>query len=143
MLIVKTNRSSRPEMFCEKGVLKICSKFTGEHPCRSAISIKLLCNFIEIALWHGCSPVNLPHIFRITFLKNTAGRLLLKEIKVESDLPNYATRLKNATGVDTSKFTKKTGSASLKSDVDELDIHKLKTLSVDLIKLSNVAENFV
>ena len=143
MLIVKTNRSSRPEMFCEKGVLKICSKFTGEHPCRSAISIKLLCNFIEIALWHGCSPVNLPHIFRITFLKNTAGRLLLKEIKVESDLPNYATRLKNATGVDTSKFTKKTGSASLKSDVDELDIHKLKTLSVELIKLSNVADNFV
>ena len=143
MLIVKTNRSSRPEMFCEKGVLKICSKFTGEHPCRSAISIKLLCNFIEIALWYGCSPVNLPHIFRITFLKNTAGRLLLKEIKVESDLPNYATRLKNATGVDTSKFTKKTGSASLKSDVDELDIHKLKTLSVELIKLSNVADNFV
>ena len=143
MLIVKTNRSSRPEMFCEKVVLKICSKFTGEHPCRSAISIKLLCNFIEIALWHGCSPVNLPHIFRITFLKNTAGRLLLKEIKVESDLPNYATRLKNATGVDTSKFTKTTGSASLKSDVDELDIHKLKTLSVDLIKLSNVADNFV
>ena len=143
MLIVKTNRSSRPEMFCEKGVLKICSKFTGEHPCRCAISIKLLCNFIEIALWHGCSPVNLPHIFRITFLKNTAGRLLLKEIKVESDLPNYATRLKNATGVDTSKFTKKTGSASLKSDVDELDIHKLKTLSVELIKLSNVADNFV
>ena len=103
----------------------------------------MLCNFIEIALWHGCSPVNLPHIFRITFLKNTAGRLLLTEIKVESDLPNYATRLKNATGVDTSKFTKKTGSASLKSDVDELDIHKLKTLSVELIKLSNVADNFV
>ena len=143
MLIVKTNRSSLPEMFCEKGVLKICNKFTGEHPCQIAISIKLLCNFIEIALWHGCSPVNLPHIFRITFLKNTAGRLLLKEIKVESDLPNYATRLKNATGVDTSKFTKKTGSASLKSDVDELDMHKLKTLSVDLIKLNNVADNFV
>ena len=94
-------------------------------------------------LRHGCSPVNLPHIFRTTFLKNTAGRLLLKEIKVESDLPNYATRLKNATGFDTSKFTKKTGSTSLKSDVDELDIHKLKTLSVNLIKLSNVADNFV
>ena len=33
-------------MFLGKGVLKICSKFTGEHPCRSAILIKLLCNFI-------------------------------------------------------------------------------------------------
>ena len=30
-------------MFLRKGVLKICSKFTGEHPCQSAISIKLLC----------------------------------------------------------------------------------------------------
>ena len=35
-------RSSPPEMFLGKGVLKICSKFTGEHPCRSVISIKLL-----------------------------------------------------------------------------------------------------
>ena len=40
-----------------KSVLKICSKLTGEHPCRNAISIKLLSNFIEIALRHGCSPV--------------------------------------------------------------------------------------
>ena len=35
-------RSSRPEVFLRKGVLKICSKFTGGHPCRSAISIKFL-----------------------------------------------------------------------------------------------------
>ena len=47
-------RSSHPEMFIGKGVLKIRSKFTTEHPCGSAISIKLLCNFIEIKLWHGC-----------------------------------------------------------------------------------------
>ena len=26
-----------------KGVLKICNKFTGEHPCRSVISTKLFC----------------------------------------------------------------------------------------------------
>ena len=26
------SRSSRPEVFLEKGVLKICNKFTGEHP---------------------------------------------------------------------------------------------------------------
>ena len=31
-------RSSHSEVFLRKGVLKICSKFTGEHPCRSAIS---------------------------------------------------------------------------------------------------------
>ena len=29
---VQRYRSSRPEVFLVKGVLKICSKFTGEHP---------------------------------------------------------------------------------------------------------------
>ena len=60
-------KSSHSEVFLEKGVLKICSKFTGEHPYRSAISIKLLCNFIEITLRQGCFPVNLLHILRNTF----------------------------------------------------------------------------
>ena len=36
----KTIRSSRPEGFLGKGVLKIRSKFTGDYPCWSAISIK-------------------------------------------------------------------------------------------------------
>ena len=35
-----TFRSSPSDVFLEKGVLKISSKFTGEHTCRSAISIK-------------------------------------------------------------------------------------------------------
>ena len=61
--------SSHPEVFLRKGVLKICNKFTGENPCRSAISIKLLCNFIEITLPHGCSPVDLLHIFSQLFLR--------------------------------------------------------------------------
>ena len=34
--------SSRLKMFLRKGVLKICSKFTGKHPCQSVIAIKLL-----------------------------------------------------------------------------------------------------
>ena len=70
-------RSSHPEMLLAKEVLKICSKFTGEHPCQSAISIKLFCNFIEITLRHGCSPVNLLRIFRIPLPENNSGRLLL------------------------------------------------------------------
>ena len=37
-----------------KDVLNICSKFTGEHPCWSAISTELQSNFIEVALRHGC-----------------------------------------------------------------------------------------
>ena len=38
--------------------------------------VALLCNFIEIALQHGCSPVNWLHIFKTPFLKNTSGHLL-------------------------------------------------------------------
>ena len=69
-------RSSPPEVFLGKGVPKICSKFTGKHPCRSVVSIKSLWNFIEIALWRGCSPANLLHIFRTPFPMNTSGGLL-------------------------------------------------------------------
>ena len=48
-------RNSPSDVFLRKDVLKICSKCTGEHPCRSGggISIKSLCNFIEIALGMG------------------------------------------------------------------------------------------
>ena len=34
-------------------------------------------NFIEIARRRGCSPVNLLHIFRTPFPKNSSGKLLL------------------------------------------------------------------
>ena len=34
------SRRSRSEVLLEKGVPKICSKFTGEHPCRSVILLK-------------------------------------------------------------------------------------------------------
>ena len=37
-------------------------------------------NFIEITLWHRCSPVNLLHIFSRLFLKNTSRQLLLRFI---------------------------------------------------------------
>ena len=63
-------------MFLRKSVLKICSKVTGEHPCRSDFN-KVVSNFIEIALQHGCSPVNLLHIFKKPFLGNSSGWLLL------------------------------------------------------------------
>ena len=54
VLFVAVSRSSHPRVFLGRGALKICSKFTGEHSCQSAISIKSLCNFIEAALRHGC-----------------------------------------------------------------------------------------
>ena len=64
-------------MFLGKSDPKICSKFTGENLCQNAVSINLLCNFIEIAVWHGRSSVNLLHIFRVTFPKKISGGMLL------------------------------------------------------------------
>ena len=56
-------------------------------------------------------------------LKSVGGR-----VKGELDLSNYVTKgnFKNVTGVDTSKFAKKVDLGSLKSNVDKLDIDKLK-----------------
>ena len=64
-------------MFLRKVVLKICSKFTGRHPCWSVISIKLQSNFIEIAFRYGCYPANLLHIFRTPSPRNLSGGLFL------------------------------------------------------------------
>ena len=65
------------------------------------------------------------------------------DIKVELDLSNYATKtdLKNVTHVDTSSFASKTNLVSLKTEVDKLDIDKLKVVPTDLSKLSNVVKN--
>ena len=41
---------------------------------------------------------------------------------------------KNATGVDTSKLAAKSDLASLKTDVEKIDVDKLKTVAVDLSK---------
>ena len=45
------------------------------------ISIKLQSNFIEIALRHECSPVNLLHMFRTPFQQNTSEWLLITPCK--------------------------------------------------------------
>ena len=88
-------------MFLRKGVLKICSKFTGEHSCPSVISIKLQSNFVEIALWYRCSLVNLLYNFRTLFLKNASGWLLLYVL----NLTVGQTMLIEATPVDSRIWT--------------------------------------
>ena len=89
------------------------------------------------------------------------------DINVKVDLSNYATKtdIKNILHIDTSSFALKSNLASLKTEVDKLDIDKLKSLptnlnylhskvdkldndklapvSVDLSKLNNVVKNEV
>ena len=68
-----------------------------------------------------------------------------RNINVTVDLSNYATKtdLKNVTHVDTSNFALKTNLASLKTEVDKLDIDKLAPVPVDLSKLSDVKNGIV
>ena len=68
-----------------------------------------------------------------------------KNIKVEIDLSNYATKkdINDITHVDTSNLALKTNLANLKTEVDKLGIGKLATVPVDLSKLSNVVKNDV
>ena len=66
-------------------------------------------------------------------------------IKVELDLANYATKddVKNVTHVDVSSFASKTNLAAFKTEVDKIDVDKLKTVPDDLAKLSNVVNTHI
>ena len=67
------------------------------------------------------------------------------DINVEVDLSNYAIKsdIKNISHVDTSIFALKTNLASLKTEVDKLDIDKLGPVPIDSNKLSDVVKNDV
>ena len=67
------------------------------------------------------------------------------DITVKVDLSNYATNtdIKNISHSHTSSFALKSNLASLKTEVDKLDIHKLVPVPVDLSKLSDVVKNDV
>ena len=62
-----------------------------------------------------------------------------RDINVNVDLSNYATKtdIKNILRVDTSSFALKSNLASLKTEVDKIDIDKLKILPNNLSNLKN------
>ena len=72
--------------------------------------------------------------------KSLGGRM-----KFELDLSNYATKLdfKKVTGVDISKCAKKVDLASLKSNMDILDIDKLKNVPTNLSNLKSEVDKLV
>ena len=65
------------------------------------------------------------------------------DINVKVDLSNYATKtdIKNVSHVDTSSFAIKSNLASLKTEINKLDIDKLVPFPVHLRKLSDVVKN--
>ena len=65
------------------------------------------------------------------------------DINVKVNLSSYTTKtdLKNIPHIDVSSYTLKSNLASLKTEVDKLDIDKLKPVSNNLAKISNVVRN--
>ena len=67
------------------------------------------------------------------------------DINVKVNLSNYATKtdLKNISNIHVSSYALKSNLATLKTEVDKLDIDKLTPVPGDLAKLSNVVKDDV
>ena len=63
------------------------------------------------------------------------------DINVKVDLSNYATNTEYATRIDICKLAAKSDLASLKAEINQLDIDKLVLVPVDLSELSDVVKN--
>ena len=65
------NRSSRPEVFYKKGVLRNFAKLTGKHLCQSLFFKKSAsvrpATLLLMRLWHQCFPVNFAKFLRTSF----------------------------------------------------------------------------
>ena len=70
-------RSSRPEVFYKKGVLRYFPKFTGKHLCQSLFFNKVAglspATLLKKTLWRRCFPVNFVKFLRTPFLWNNSG----------------------------------------------------------------------
>ena len=67
-------RSSPPEVFCKKGVLKKFAKFTVKHLSQSFLFNKVA----SLRLWHSCFPVNFVKFLRKPFFIEHHWWLLLQ-----------------------------------------------------------------
>ena len=74
-------RSSRPEVFCKKGVLRNFAKFTGKHLCQSLFFDKVAglraATLLKKRLWHRCFHVSFVKFLRTLFLTEHLRWLLL------------------------------------------------------------------
>ena len=84
IMIPSIVRSSHPEVLLGKDLLKICSKFAGEQPCRSVISIKLLCMRELLCVRKKYCPVSIQmHLtFFNVILLNRTGMISVNNILI-------------------------------------------------------------
>ena len=77
------NRSSHPEVFCKKGVLRNFAKFIGKHLCQMLFFFNKVAGLrpatlLKKSLWHRCFPVNFAKYLRTPFLQNTSNGCFCK-----------------------------------------------------------------
>ena len=76
-----SSRSSRPEVFLKKGVLRNSTKFTRKHLCQSLFFNKVAgfspATLLKNRLWNGCFPVNFVKFLRTSFYIEDFWWLLL------------------------------------------------------------------
>ena len=74
-------KSSRPEMFCKKGILRIFAKITGKHLCQSLLINKVVAlrpaTLSKKRLLHRCFPVNFAKLLGTPFVTENLRWLLL------------------------------------------------------------------
>ena len=77
-------RSSRPEVFCKKGVLRKFTEFAGKHLCQSLFFNKFAglkpVTLLKMRLWHSCFPVNFLKFLRTPFYIEYLRWLLLSVV---------------------------------------------------------------
>ena len=98
---VKKYRSSRPEVFCKKGVLGNFAKFTRKH-LRQSLSFNKVTGWgLQLYWerdWHSCFPVNIAKFLKTHFVTEHLQYVLLEIIAFESsvqdpsDLSTYTWR---------------------------------------------------
>ena len=77
------NRSSHPEVFCKRVVLRNFAKFTRKHLCQSLFINKVAgprsATLLKKRLCHRCFPVNFAKFLRTPFRTEHLWWLLLKK----------------------------------------------------------------
>ena len=85
---VQVLRSSRPEAFCKKCVLRDFAKFKGKRLCQILLFNKVVglrsANLLKKSLWHRCFPVNSAKFLRTTFFTEHIRWLLLSAAQKNS-----------------------------------------------------------
>ena len=85
------SRSSLPEVFCKKGVLRNFAKLAGKHLCQSLFFNKVaglsFATLLKERLWHWFFPVNFAKVVRTPFLKEPLRWLLLIKGRLTLKVP--------------------------------------------------------